>query len=227
MEQKPRPPSPRSPQHTKFAKSLRHPEASRQRSAIGANARIRSPPANRAENDKMLHVGATAEPSGEFRDYEAEAAVQAQRVARAESAAAPQPEALPAMVETTSNGGATANSGGTLAAGGSPTSGGAIATGGTSASGGTTGNGGGVGQYVVAIVQSSKAQASDITQDDIKDACWRRHCSGRGAGLHPQRPDRRAQAEHRDAVRGHDGYHRDGSDGERGLNRLASGQGRG
>jgi uncharacterized protein (DUF362 family) len=70
---------------------------------------------------------------------------------------------------TTSNGGATANSGGTLAAGGSPTSGGAIATGGTSASGGTTGNGGGVGQYVVAIVQSSKAQASDITQDDIKD----------------------------------------------------------
>jgi uncharacterized protein (DUF362 family) len=87
---------------------------------------------------------------------------------------------------TTSNGGTATNSGGTLAAGGSPnsggvvaaggtsasggspSSGGAIATGGKSASGGATGSGGDSGQYVVAIVQSSKAQASDITQDDVK-----------------------------------------------------------
>lgn len=80
--------------------------------------------------------------------------------------------------------------GGTSAAGGTSGSGGTSATGGTSAAGGSTGKGGNVaggggssgaggtpatggtsstsGQYVVAMVQSSKAQASDITQDDVK-----------------------------------------------------------
>ncbi len=57
-------------------------------------------------------------------------------------------------------------SGGTAAVGGSRANGG-TASGGR-ASGGSPTGGSGSGQYVVAMVQSAKAQASDLTQDDIK-----------------------------------------------------------
>ena len=66
-------------------------------------------------------------------------------------------------------GGSTGKGGSAAGGGGSSGAGGTQASGGTSASGGATGSGGSTsGQYLVAMVQSSKAQATDITQDDIK-----------------------------------------------------------
>ena len=63
--------------------------------------------------------------------------------------------------------GGTSGSGGSSATGGTPASGGATGKGGTTGKGGAMASGGSSGQYVVAMVQSPKAQASDITQDDV------------------------------------------------------------
>jgi len=66
-----------------------------------------------------------------------------------------------------SSGGGSAATGGSTATGGnSPTTGGTKATGGAGVGGTTTG--GATGQYVVSLIQSSKATAAEITQDDIE-----------------------------------------------------------
>ncbi len=66
-------------------------------------------------------------------------------------------------------GNSTLGTGGSKAGGGSPATGGSSPVGGAPApTGGNAAGGSSNGQYVVAMVQSTKAQAADITQDDIE-----------------------------------------------------------